>query len=278
MTENAARALLRRRCFADHGPFCPRCRESKLYTLADSRYRCSCCRYTFHEFSGRWINNGEHSCRDWIRLVELFVQGRSTHQAAGELGLSYNAAYKAFTTIRFAILAHALDADQFISDHTGLNEYVKNKKLTGIPGKNRLANIPVYGILEKNGVVFIDLVQGIHAETVIYYFVQNFCLGVTRNGNILHTDRYRHYDALILCGDESLPLEYVLESTGKVAIDAQQHPFWSFAQERIKRFKGISIRRFPLYLKELEFRYNNRHSEILDPVLTHLCDLVPDFE
>lgn len=29
-------------------------------------------------------------------------------------------------------------------------------------------------------------------------------------------------------------------------------------------------------LKELEFRYNNRNSDIFDPVAIYLCDLVPD--
>jgi len=274
--ETMAHKTLRTICFGDSGVYCPRCAEHKLYTLADDRFRCSACRYTFHEFSGRWINNGDHAPHNWLRVVRLFVDGFSTHQAAGELGLSYNAAYKAFTTIRFAIMAHALDASQFISPATGLSEYVKNKKLTGLPGTQAIETIPVYGILERGGLVFIDLVPGIHAETVIYYFIQNFRLGVTRNGNILHTDRYKHYDALILCGDESLPLDYISETSNTVAIDSGRHTFWLFAKERIKRFKGISIRRFPLYLKELEFRYNHQGQDIFDIVLRYVCDLVPD--
>jgi hypothetical protein len=30
-----------------------------------------------------------------------------------------------------------------------------------------------------------------------------------------------------------------------------------------------------LYLKELEFRYNNRYMDIFDKVTDYLCDLVP---
>ncbi|MEA3487352.1 MAG: NAD(+) synthase, partial [Thermodesulfobacteriota bacterium] len=33
---------------------------------------------------------------------------------------------------------------------------------------------------------------------------------------------------------------------------------------------------FPLYLKELEFRYNNRYMDVFDKVTDYLCDLVPE--
>ncbi|MHA1410945.1 MAG: IS1595 family transposase, partial [Candidatus Odinarchaeia archaeon] len=35
---------------------------------------------------------------------------------------------------------------------------------------------------------------------------------------------------------------------------------------------------FPLYLKELEFRYNHRHADIFEKVADYLCDLVPELE
>ena len=34
---------------------------------------------------------------------------------------------------------------------------------------------------------------------------------------------------------------------------------------------------FPLYLKELEFRYNNRYLDVFDKITDYLCDLVPEF-
>jgi transposase len=38
---------------------------------------------------------------------------------------------------------------------------------------------------------------------------------------------------------------------------------------------GVSENRFPLYLKELEFRYNHRTGDLFDQVANYLCDLVP---
>jgi len=41
---------------------------------------------------------------------------------------------------------------------------------------------------------------------------------------------------------------------------------------------GVSKKYFPLYLKELEFRYNNRNQDIFDQVANYLCDLVPKWD
>jgi transposase-like protein len=34
--------------------------------------------------------------------------------------------------------------------------------------------------------------------------------------------------------------------------------FRGFARERLLKFHGVSAEKFPLYLKEMEFRYNHR--------------------
>lgn len=57
-TETPARRYLLGVCWKNHQRFCPRCRCRKVYRLADGRRRCARCRYTFHDFSGRWINRG----------------------------------------------------------------------------------------------------------------------------------------------------------------------------------------------------------------------------
>ena len=38
------------------GVFCPRCQSRRVYVLKEGRMRCGGCGYTFHDFSGRWIN------------------------------------------------------------------------------------------------------------------------------------------------------------------------------------------------------------------------------
>ncbi len=273
--EEAARKYLLSLCWPQAMPLCPRCLNKKIYTLSGGRLRCSSCRYTFQPFSGRWINNGALSALQWLRLTRMFVAEYSPHRIKSELGISYNTVYKGLTAIRFAILAHAADAGQLIGPATGLDSYLKGKRLTGAPTKMRMDTIPVYGILRQGDMVFVDLLPGFQAETV-FHFHMNFHLKIVRTGNLVYTDRYREYDAMVLCGNDTLPYAVIKKSEQPPFIDQQGGNFWPLAKVRLKRFRGISCQRFPLYLKELEFRHNNRNQSINDLLLAYLCDLVPE--
>ena len=107
-TEFAARNYLLGFCFENHQRFCPRCETRKLYRLKDGRRRCSSCRYTFHDFTGRWINRGNLTPGQWLRLVKLFELELSTRKISQQLGISYDSVYGAIHTIRAAILALSL--------------------------------------------------------------------------------------------------------------------------------------------------------------------------
>ncbi len=272
LTEADARGYLVAHCWPPQGRFCPRCGDTKLYALSGGRYRCAACRYTFQEFSGRWINNGNLPALVWTRLMRLFLAEHTVHDLSTELELSYNAAYKAVTAIRFAIMAHAPDAPQMFGPETGLRDYLKGAKLTGTPKEQGTQPIPVFGILERNGWVFIDLVSGMNPETVLH-FNHSFHLDMRRAGNLIYTNRYRHYDALLFCGNDSLPYSYIRKNDGPLYLESQA--FWKFAGPRLKRFKGITPQRFPLYLKELEFRFNHREDDLFARLTGYLCDSVP---
>ncbi len=62
---------------------------------------------------------------------------------------------------------------------------------------------------------------------------------------------------------------------GKVYINGLEG-FWSFAKERLIKFHGVSKERFPLYLKEMEFRYNHRHARLFELLTNHVTNLVPN--
>ena len=54
-SESAARRYVLGFCFKNQQRICPRCRCRKLWKLADGKRRCSRCRYSFHDLTGRWI-------------------------------------------------------------------------------------------------------------------------------------------------------------------------------------------------------------------------------
>lgn len=271
-SEETARAHLMHHCWQGGAKFCPRCASPTVYALADGRLRCGGCRYTFHDFTGRWLNMGGLSCRDWLRLLKLFELELTTMKMVSQLRLAYNTIYKAVTALRFAILAQALDAPQLLAGAYG-------ERLGFVQGRLRMERsetevIPVFGLMDRHGWIFADFLPHISPED-IFHFNRSFHLGVERMGNLVYTDRYQRYDALVFCGHAGLPYHYFQRRPRKVHVDALKGGFWNYAKPRLARYNGVTSRRFPLYLKELEFRFNHRDEDIFPLLVRHLCALVP---
>lgn len=269
-TENDARKYLLGFCFENHQRFCPRCKGKKLYRLVDDRRRCSSCRYTFHDFSGRWLNQGNLTAGQWLRLIKLFELELSVRKIAQQLCLSYNTAYKAVHTIRAAILAHSTDGDVFLSGEVEVDESYFGGKRKGKRGRGAAGKVPVFGILEREGRVFVEVLPTTRAKDVLALTVKK-----VRRGSIVYTDRYKSYDSLMFCGYRHLRVDHgKYFSRGRVYINGLEG-FWSYAKERIMKYHGVSPQRFPYYLKELEFRYNHRKEDLFLLITKSLCNLVP---
>jgi transposase len=272
-SENRARNYLSKKCLKNGHRFCPRCNHRKLYELKDNRRRCARCKYTFHDFSGRWINHGRLSCLQWLSIIKLFELEVSVRKIAGQMNLAYNTAFGAIQTIRYAILAHADDGPNLLSGEIELDEAYFGGRRKGNRGRGAAGKVPVFGILERQGKVRVTVVQDVSAETLL-----NLTLKTVRRGSIVYTDKFRSYDSLMFCGYRHLKVDHKKRFTsGKVYINGLEG-FWSWAKERLIKYHGVSKVNFPLYLKELEFRYNHRHNDIFEKVADYLCDLVPELE
>lgn len=269
-TESSARSYMLGFCWKNHQRYCPRCKNRKVYRLADDRRRCSRCKYTFHDFSGRWINRGSLSCGHWLRLIKLFELELSTRKMAQQLGIAYDTAYKAVTTIRHSILANADDA-AVLAGEVEMDESYFGGRRKGPRGRGAAGKVPVFGILERDGMVSVEVVPNVKAKTVLRLAVKK-----VRRGSIVYTDRFQVYDALMFCGYRHLKVDHGTQFTsGRVYINGLEG-FWSYAKERLIKHHGISPKRFPLYLKELEFRYNHRDEDIYPILIQYLCSFVPD--
>ena len=121
-SEKKARKYLSKKCLKNGHKFCPRCNQRKLYKLSDGRYRCSQCKYTFHEFSGRWINHGRFSCIQWLFLVKLFELELSIRKMSEQMNLAYTTVYKAISVMRLSILSHAEDAQELLEGEIEIDE------------------------------------------------------------------------------------------------------------------------------------------------------------
>jgi len=206
-----------------------------------------------------------------LSLIKLFELELSVRKMSEQMNLAYNTVYRAIQNIRYAILAHAEDASDLLGGEIELDESYFGGRRKGNRGRGAAGKVPVFGILERNGQVRVTVVPNVTAKTLI-----NLTVKTVRRGSIIYTDKFKSYDSLMFCGYRHLKVDHGKRfSSGKVYINGLEG-FWSWAKERLIKHHGVSKTRFPLYLKELEFRYNNRHTDIFDKVANYLCDLVPE--
>jgi len=270
-TENKARLYLRRLCWRNRHVFCTQCRSYKIYRIRGSQYRCSRCHYTFHDFSGRWINGLRISAKTWLWILKLFELEVSARKISQQVGISYPTALKAVTMIRLSILANTPEGQELLRGEIEMDESYFGGRRKGKRGRGALHKVPVFGILERNGVVKVEVVKDVTAASLL-----DLTIKTVRRGSIVYTDKFRSYDTLMFCGYRHMRVDHQKRySSGKVYVNGLQG-FWSFAKERLIKFHGVSQAKFPLYLKEMEFRYNHRKENLFRMLAQNLCLLVQD--
>lgn len=272
-TENKARLHLVKQCWPKRSRFCIRCGYKAVYRIQGKRYRCPGCRYTFGDFTGRWIGQLNITAQQWLWLIKLFELDVSSHRIASELELSYPTALKATHLIRLAIVAHTADFAEFAGE-VELDESYFGGRRKGKRGRGAAGKVPVFGLLERAGQVKVEVVRDVTAETLLDATVKT-----VRRGSLVYTDQYKGYNALMLCGYQHLRVYHGAGekhhfSRGQVYINGLEG-FWSYAKERLIKHHGVSPGRFPLYLKEMEFRYNHRTEKLFPILVDYLTDLVP---
>lgn len=270
-SEIAARRYLLKRCQKNGRKMCPRCEGRKLYVLrTKERFRCARCRYTFGAFTGRWLSQVRLTARQWLWVVKLFELEVSARKVAQQLSLSYPTALRTVTTLRRSLLAGTAEGEELLRGEVEADEAYFGGKRRGKRGRGAAGKVPVFGILERGGRVEVRAVRNVTAQTLLASTVK-----LVRRGSLVYTDRYHAYDALMFCGYRHLRVDPERRfSRGKVHINGLEG-FWAYAKERLIKHHGVSKERFPLYLKEMEFRYNHRHRDLFPLVVQHLTKLVP---
>ncbi len=265
--EQSVKNYLVRACWKNYARFCIRCKARKVYRIRRDRYRCGLCDYEFSDFTGRWLNSAKLPAKDWLWLIKLFELEISARKTSQQLGISYPTVLKAFHLIRQSITAHARNGDLFLRGEIEAGQtYFKGHQGTdsGKPSQN---GVPVFGILERKGKVNVEVLRDVSPEALL-----NLTVKKVKTGSIVYTDKYRTFDALMFCGYKHVKVDRKRFSRDNVYINGLEG-FWSFAKERIDKFHGVSKEKFPFYLKEMEFRYNNRQQPIFETLVHYICDL-----
>lgn len=246
---------------------CPFCSSDRLYTMKSRmRYRCRSCKHDFKPFADARLNSVKIPYSKWLALIKLFELSVSAKAASEQTKTSYKTALKAFDAIRNSILErHAEPGRATIRGEIEADEAYFGGKRKGHRGRGARNKVIVFGILERGGKVSVSIVQNVSAKTLMGETVKK-----VRRGSIVYTDKWAGYDSLMFCGYKHLSVDHRYKfKSGKVYIN-EIEGFWSFAKERLIKHHGISPKKFLLYIKEMEWRYNNRKNN-------NLFDLLVDY-
>jgi transposase len=236
--------------------FCVRCQSTKIYRLADKRYRCARCGYTFHDFTRRWIGELNLTARQWLWIIKLFELEIPPSQLAKEIGVSYPTALKAIYLIRRAIAeASGDDHDEKLAGAT------PDRRAVGRGGR-------AFGLSERGRGIHIVPVEDLSVETVLREQPR-----FVKQGPIIFTGRFREYDALVLWRVR-LPSGARPLSGGKLTLDGLD-AFWNFARSRLGKFRRSSDQDLYYFLKELAFRYEHRDKELFNTLVRLMTQLMP---
>jgi transposase len=270
-SEARARRYLREKCWQNKTLFCIRCRSRKIYRLADKRYRCGQCGYTFQEFAGRWIAELQIGAAKWLWALKLFELDLTADRIADEIGISHPTALKAVRLIRSAILQRYLSAGTMTGQ--GFWRQVLNQSAQKKPEPAATRDDPpVFRIQQRNGALEIIPAQSISAATL-----RNLKSDLTKLGHVLYLGPFDKGQVLIFWGGGRFGSSQTALALARAAPEpGSVEEFLLFARRRLRRARRLSQDQFPLYLMEIKFRYDYRNKDLFDSLVGTIAQLVPD--
>lgn len=187
------------------------------------------------------------------KLIDLFVIEVTAVKAAEAVGVNRNTAQRIYTKIRETMVAEC-EAHSPFKGEVEVDESYFGGKRKGERGRSIAFKVPVFGILKRNGKVYTQIVEDVSRYT-LHQIIQK----KVKSKSIVYSDSFVSYDGLVVYGYKHYRIDH-----RKVLVVGKHHHingienFWGYAKTRLRKYHGINRKHFNLYLKEMEFRFNNR--------------------
>ena len=195
------------------------------------------------------------------KIINCFSMDLTATATSELLKLNRKTVNNYFTEFRELILEDSIQKHQKELGIFELDEsYFGAKRVRGKRGRGAAGKTPVFGVLKREGKVFVSIVPRCSREELL-----PIIQGKILEGSTIHTDGWKAYDGLILNGYTHYRVfhhenEFV---RGKSHVNGIES-FWSFAKRRLAKFNGLTDEKFILHLKKCECRFNLRNENFAD--------------
>ena len=189
-----------------------------------------------------------------IELIKYFCAGVTARSAAQMTGINRNTAVLFFHKLREVIFEHlALEAPELLGGEIEVDESYFGGTRKGKRGRGAAGKVPVFGLLKRNGRVYVAIIPNVSSAT-LFPIIRN----KIKPDSIVYTDSFKSYDAL-----DVSEFHHVRINHSELFADQSNHingieNFWNQAKRHLRSFNGIPSQHFHLFIKECEWRFNNR--------------------
>ncbi len=242
---------------------CSNCAGKKYWKLGNGTFRCRSCRKDVKPFL---VPSIRLSRTEWVKLIDLFLigaNGPSLQELTGKSKDTINKALRLLRVVMSTDVPEVFEVEVEV-DETYFGGQKKNKRksqLKLIPKKNYgwgTTKQPVFGILERNGKVWTQMVPATEAKDILPIITKKI-----KVGSQIHSDTWRAYTGLAAKG-------YVHRTTNHKAkeyANATSHingleGFWGYLKRKLASKGGIRREYMYLFLGEYVWRYNQRKTTL----------------
>ena len=212
----------------------------------------------------RYFFRSRISERQFRQIVRLFSADLDASQIACLTGLSRNSINRYLKTIRQRLVEYC-DAQSPFQGEVEVDEsFFGARRLKGKRGRGAYGKTIVFGIFQRNGHVYTEIVANCSKATL-----QAVIRGKVALQSIIYSDGWRGYNGLVDVGyGKHLRVDHGQDefAKGRTHINGIEG-FWGYAKTRLVRFRGMSPSTFNLHLKECEFRFNHRGQDLYKLIL-----------
>ena len=202
------------------------------------------------------FDNSKLSSYRVAKIVECFCLDIDASKTAQLLRLNRKTVNRYFGTFRRLIQQYqTTEMAQFVGIVELDESFFGPNRVRGRPGPRKrgrgTTKQPVFGIYERNGRIYTELVTNCSALTL-----QKIIRGRVSPDSVILTDGWRGYDGLVDVGfDKHLRINKSKHFVSKGVHINGIEAFWSFTKRRLAKFNGVK-KNFEFHLKECEWRYN----------------------
>ena len=207
----------------------------------------------------KYINRSRVTEAKFRDLVKFFSLDLSAQQIAILTKLNRNTVNRYLKLIRKRIAELCESETPFKGEIEVDESYFGAKRVRGKRGRGTAGKTPVFGILQRKGKVYTEIVPDCAKATL-----QGIIRGRVSPESVIHSDKWRGYNGLVDLGYKK---HYRVHhgtnefARGKNHINGIES-FWSFAKNRLIKFHGVHKDTFYFHLKECEFRFNYRNENL----------------